>query len=165
MAATYEPIATTTLTGTSTAITFTSFGGYTDLVLVCSVKNSTANWPSPRLQFNTDTAGGNTYYSNTFMYGTGSGSGSSGRQANDDGIALGNVDNANFSTVIANIMNYTNTTTYKTVVSRIGSASSNTQAYVGMWRRTGAITDITITPQVYSFDIGSTFTLYGIKAA
>ena len=165
MASTYEPIATTTLTGTSTSVTFNSItGSYTDLVLVCSVKNSTANWPSPRLQFNTDTAGGNTYYSNTFLLGNGS-SASSGRQANDDGIALGNVDNANFSTVIANIMNYSNTTTHKTVVSRIGSASASTQAYVGMWRRTGAITDITIVPQVYSFTSGSTFTLYGIKAA
>ena len=163
MSSTYEPLYSTTLGSTSTSITFNSFSGYTDLVLVCSVKNTTASWPSPRLQFNTDT-GSNSFYSNTFIQGDGT-SPSSGRASNDDGIALGNVDNANFSTVIVNIMNYSNTTTHKTVVSRIGSGSSNVQAYVGMWRRTGAITDITIIPQVYSFAIGSTFTLYGIKAA
>ena len=38
MAATYEPIYTTTLGSNQTSITLNSFGGYTDLRIVCNVK-------------------------------------------------------------------------------------------------------------------------------
>ena len=65
-------------------------------------------------------------------------------------------------------MNYSNTTTNKTVLARGNRASSGVVAQVGMWGNTSAITSITIDnvdSASANFVAGSTFTLYGIKAA
>jgi hypothetical protein len=62
-----------------------------------------------------------------------------------------------------NFFNYSNTTTYKTVLTRAGRNNQATEAFVGLWRNTAAITSISLTSQTYTTD--STFTLYGIKAA
>jgi hypothetical protein len=43
-------------------------------------------------------------------------------------------------------------------------ASGGTEAVVGLWRNTAAITDIQLFAAASTFAIGSTFTLYGIKA-
>jgi hypothetical protein len=66
-------------------------------------------------------------------------------------------------------MNYSNATTYKTWLSRNNRASASnapgTEALVGLWRSTSAITELVIGLTGGNFDTGSTFTLYGIKAA
>jgi hypothetical protein len=63
-------------------------------------------------------------------------------------------------------MNYANTTTYKTVLTRANAAASGVDASVGLWGSTAAITSITFDlPLVRTISTGSTFTLYGIKAA
>jgi hypothetical protein len=63
-------------------------------------------------------------------------------------------------------MNYSNTTTYKTVLLRSNNASAITVATVGLWRSTSAINTIKIYADGAAvFSVGSTFTLYGIKAA
>ena len=163
--ATYEPIATTTL-GTSTAtVTFSSFSGYTDLILVCNII-SVNSGGSSSLQFNSDT-GSN--YSYTRLDGDGT-TAVSGRASNTTTIYLsGNGDTSTTvpSTTITQIMNYSNTTTYKTILSR-GSwngASKETDTRVGLWRNTNAITSISILAYAQNFATGSTFTLYGIAAA
>jgi len=70
------------------------------------------------------------------------------------------------STSIANFMNYSNTTTFKTSISRAGNAAGGTDLIVGLWRNTAAITTILIDPSgATTFAIGTTYTLYGIKAA
>jgi len=63
-------------------------------------------------------------------------------------------------------MNYTNTTTYKTVISR-GNSDTYVLAYASLWRATPqAITTITMGNEAaVNFVVGSTFTLYGILAA
>jgi hypothetical protein len=63
-------------------------------------------------------------------------------------------------------MNYANTTTYKTAISRGSESVNGVMAIVVLWRKTPeAITSILLKPSTGNFDIGSTFTLYGIKAA
>jgi hypothetical protein len=66
-------------------------------------------------------------------------------------------------------MNYSNSTTYKTVLGRSNRASSDTAADVGLWRSTSAITRIDLAMggsfPTNNFASGSTFTLYGIAAA
>ena len=60
-------------------------------------------------------------------------------------------------------MNYANTTTYKTVLTRASSNGDIVMANVSTWRSTSAITSL-----VYAgatFNSGTVFTLYGIKAA
>ena len=65
---------------------------------------------------------------------------------------------------IVHFMNYANTTTYKTVLTRSNNASRAVETLVSTWRSTAAINSI----EYYAsgnFDTGSTFNLYGITAA
>jgi len=62
-------------------------------------------------------------------------------------------------------MNYSNSTTYNTALSRFVSAGSETTADVHLWRDTSAVTSITVATSTNNYATGSTFTLYGIKAA
>jgi hypothetical protein len=159
---TYTPIATTTLTGSSNTLTFSSIAGtYTDLVIA-----SSASMPSSDdaflVQFNSDT-GSN--YSTTFVYANGTTT-YSGRITSSTSTVQGRAGNATFGTSYIQFQNYSNTTTYKTVLSRGGSASGLVVAYVGLWRSTAAITSIKLTSESgNNFSNGSTFTLYGIAAA
>lgn len=165
MAATYEPIATNTVSGTSTSqIDFTSISSaYTDLVLVSNYGIS-ANLYGMRIRFNSDT-GSN--YSDTALYGDG-GSAASFRDTSATSIitsATGvsnNVLNYNF---ICNVQNYANTSTYKTALVRANATGREVVACVGLWRSTSAITSVNVFVGSGYILAGSTFTLYGIKAA
>jgi len=166
MAQTYTPLATNTVSGSSTsAVSFTSIPQtYTDLVIVANTSNS-VSLESLALTFNGDTG---TNYSNTRLYGNGT-SAISDRATSAAYIAA--LLNSNtIGNSIIHIMNYANTTTYKTTISRTGDASNRTSAVVGLWRgstgsATQAITSITITVTGSNYVSGSTFSLYGIKAA
>jgi hypothetical protein len=165
MTATYEKIATNTLGSATNSITFSTISGaYTDLVLISHITGfSDANY-SAAIRFNSDTG---TNYSLKNIYGTGSSaasdSTSNAAQIQCFGKAVG-VPNA-VSTGITNIMNYSNTTTYKTALTRWGQASVGLNANVGTWRSTSAITSVTIFGlNSNTFSTGSTFTIYGIKA-
>lgn len=168
MAATYSPIATTTLGSAQASVTFSSFSGYTDLVVVCSVLMATNN-NNLKLQFNSDTG---TNYSNTWLSMYGTSSVQSGRQSSVAQVSIGlptGFSSTNPGTAIINVPNYANTTTYKTVLYRMGAAAvgasdGEVTATVGLWRNTSAITSLTLTGST-NIAAGSTFTLYGITAA
>jgi hypothetical protein len=160
--ATYEPIATTTLSSAQNSVTFSSIPGtYTDLVLLTNA-GITSGIEDIALQFNSDTG---TNYSRTYMYGDGS-SAVSGRNSSVARIALGTFGSGSINGInICHIQNYANTTTYKTVISRGSNASSVAIAYAGLWRSTSAITSMTLGTTGSTWMSGSTFTLYGIAAA
>ena len=162
---TYTPIATTTISGTTTnSITFSSISGsYTDLILIFS--GGVISGGQGRIQFNSDTG---TNYSRTVLKGDGT-TASSGRNTNSDRIDFaqaGQFNDGISTNVIVNIMNYSNTTTYKTILSRFNSIGSipEVNAEIGLWRNISAITSIKFYTDV-NFNSGSTFTLYGIAAA
>jgi len=162
MTATYEKIATTTLGSASATVTFSSVSGsYTDLIIVAQIKATSATFLD--LRFNSD-AGSN--YSRTVLSGNGS-TASSERRSNQTQIATDYYEtiqtNLNYITTL-HIMNYSNSTTYKTVLCRPNNAATGTGATVGLWRNTAAITSVDLRANSNSFDTGSTFTLYGIKA-
>lgn len=162
MPATYEPIATTTLGTTASTVTFSTIPGtYTDLILVWTgtLSSSTSVWG---LQYNSDT-GSN--YSWTSLRGDGSAA-SSTRDSGSTRILCGWIGTSQ-TTELVHIMNYSNTTTNKTNISRNNStvASTYVSANVGLWRSTSAITSVTARTDSSTFASGSTFTLYGIKAA
>jgi len=69
------------------------------------------------------------------------------------------------STAELNIMNYSNTNTYKTGISRTSVPKYRVDATVGMWRSTAAINSITVTPTDTPLNVGTVVTIYGIKAA
>lgn len=158
---TYTPLATTTVSGTSTtSITFNSFTGYTDLVIISQFKSTTS---SIQMQFNGDTA---TNYSTTRMYGYGSGY-ASDRLTNVNQIDFSIGGTTDWNMTIANIQNYSNSTTYKTCLARLSNPSdTGAEAQVSLWRNTNAITSIVIKQSGAGyFNAGSTFTLYGIASA
>ena len=160
---TYTPLARTTLTTSSTTVTFSSIPAtFTDLVLVISAWGSTAG--DAYLRFNGDTASN---YSDTVLRGNGS-TASSVRDSNAAGIDMGAISTTftEFTPIIFNIQNYSNSTTYKTALGRISNAASVVTAIVGLWRNTAAITSVTCSERTNTgWQSGSTFTLYGILAA
>ena len=164
MPATYESIATTTISGTSTnQVTFNSISGsYTDIVLVANfgVTTATAN-----IYYRVNNDSG-TNYSNTNLNGTGS-SATSTRASSANRIYAdsGGSTTSVGSTLMLQFMNYSNTTTNKTILARFGNASYGVYAGVGLWRSTAAITRIDAYIDGHNFADGSTLTLYGIKAA
>jgi len=165
MALTYEKIASTTLSSTQSTVTFSSISNsYTDLVLVMNPISNTTSGSYPYLRFNGDSG---TNYSRTMMQGTGSAAQSDKSSNSSEGYFIyGNqvTTDAAFNAIV-NIQNYSNTTTNKTFLSRTNVASDRTEALVGLWRSTSAITSITIYCGSNSFVSGSTFTLYGILKA
>jgi hypothetical protein len=164
---TYEPIATQTLGSAAASVTFSSISGaYTDLVLVANYIPTTQG-NTIRLTFNSDSA---TNYSKTYVGAwTGNFTGST-RFSNYSYLfnlwQIGGVLGPNIVTF--NIMNYSNTTTFKTCLLRastVSSPDSEVSAEVGLWRSTAAINTILLTSSSTTFAIGSTFSLYGIKSS
>jgi hypothetical protein len=159
MASTYEKIATTTLGSAATSTTFSSIPAtYTDLVCVVTSTISSSG-DAIYARVNGDT-GSN--YSSTRLYGDGS-TPSTDRITSATSSALG-LMGASQSTLIINVMNYVNATTYKTFLAR-SAANNFVEAAVGLWRNTAAITSLTVLTGGQTFQTGATFTLYGIKAA
>jgi hypothetical protein len=173
MPQTYVPIASTTLTASATEINFTSVPStYTDLVLVCNggMSRSGAAFLMRVGNGSIDTG---TNYSETDLYGTGSAAASQ-RQTNTTYwnifSGVGSSTTAGENTFIMQLMNYSNTTTNKTMLGRAASATTTaypgTAAAVFLWRSTSAINTIRLYRQITdTFITGSTFTLYGILKA
>lgn len=161
---TYEKIEAKTLGSNTATVTFTSIPAtYTDLVMIMSVTNTGAA-NSVNAKFNSD-SGSN--YSFTDLGGNGSAAGS-WRASNQSSLALeyaGGISSTQ-GNYIMNLMNYANTTTYKTIITRHNDTAYGLDANVGLWRSTSAINRIDFNiANATSFTTGSTFTLYGIKAA
>jgi hypothetical protein len=162
--ATYFPLATTTLTSDVATVSFSSFSGYTDLLLVTDNFQSGGTQSNLYLQFNGDTA---TNYSRTWLSGDGS-SAYSGRESSMSSIGLTAYAYPQTTTHWAgliHIQNYSNATTNKTILVRGNNSAVGVDAIVGLWRSTSAITSLTLSRFNNLFATGSTFTIYGIKAA
>jgi hypothetical protein len=158
---TYEAIATNTTTALAASVTFSSIPQtYTDLVLVCEGVSASGD-AYPYLNFNGDT-GAN--YSGTNLYGDGS-TATSDRRSNSTRHDIVFWRSTGRNNLIANVMNYSNSTTFKTTLSRGNNAEYSTHSTVMLWRNTNAITSLTVYAQYVNFGVGSTFSLYGIKAA
>ena len=165
MPATYEPIATTTLSSTASTITFSSISGsYTDLRIILTATTTASVVPS--LRFNSNTA---TNYSNTSLHGNGS-TANSGRNTSTNEMFM--TDNTQTSTTIPilvdiNIFSYSGSTN-KTVLSCNSgdlNGSGVVERVVGLWRQTAAITSIELRARSTTWASGTTATLYGILKA
>lgn len=156
---TYEPIATTTTTGSTASISFSSFSGYTDLRLVSDVV-----WANTTNMFLTINGDSGTNYSNTVIVGNGS-TRVTDRQTNQIRLAMGyNGTTANNRIMHeVDFMNYSNTNIFKTILVKVTNPTSDLIRQIGLYRSATAITSITLNPQIGSFNAGSTFTIYGIK--
>jgi len=167
MAATYEKIATTTLTSTEAQITFSSIPAtYTDLILAVNIGVNVTG--SMQVRLNGDTGANYSTltaiaYNNT-VTGSGTYSGLSWMYAN---VASGLPTTLGSASAVMQFNNYSNSTTYKTMLARYANVSiPEVDTTVCTWRNTAAITSINLfsyTGSVYL--VGTRATLYGIKAA
>lgn len=168
MPATYEPIATTTLSSPATQIDFTSIPNtYTDLRIVFVGTTSSTGYVV-RVRFNGD-SGNN--YSSTYIDGTSAGSAGSSRYSNVQRLTAGQgfTSTTELNLVTYDIFSYAGSTNKSTLFTQQqDNNGTGAVAYnVGLWRNTAAITTIrlfTDDPSV-NFITGSRATLYGIKAA
>jgi hypothetical protein len=168
MPATYDKIETRTLGSSASSVTFTAIpSSYTDLVLICDFSMASPSGTAyivGRLGNGSIDTGNN--YSSTVFVGNGTTLGS---------YATSSVNYIQYDTyitgsirtmIIHNFFNYSNTSTFKNSMGRTSSAAANVSQITNLWRSTSAIERL----QLYdftgnSFATGSTFTLYGIKAA
>jgi len=162
MPATYEPIATQTLGSTASQVTFSSIPStYTDFVLV-SAPIGTGD-AQMFIRFNNDSSSS---YGYVLMASNGSSvvPYTTGPVVNIGTDYFFSITTSGGITLI-NVMNYANTTTYKTALIRANNATKSTITNVGTWQNTSAINRIDLFATSASFAAGSVFTIYGIKAA
>lgn len=171
MPATYEPIATYTVTGSpllgTTGVTFNSIPQtYTDLVVIQTV--STTSLPAivcMRVGNGSVDTGAN--YSYTSL----SGNGSVASSTNQSNITLWISVLAHTGTTVGmyrtNIMNYSDTAATKLALARYdNNVYGGVEVIVQPWRSNSAINTVQcFLDRAEYYAIGSTFTLYGIKAA
>jgi hypothetical protein len=159
MTSTYEKIATTTLGSATGTVTFSSISSaYTDLVVVFVGKPTSAQ--TCTLRYNND-SGSN--YSQTDLIGNGSSAVTQRGQNNTSQRLYDVLAGSNpINTLIFNINNYSNTTTYKTTLLRGSDDGGEVGTTVYLWRNTAAINRLDFIASTWSS--GSTFTIYGIKA-
>ena len=173
MPLTYDTIATTTLSSTQNVVTFNSFAGYTDLVVIASVKNTgtstyVVSWGG--LRFNGD-ATANKYSNMAITSRVTPTNTLTSDSSVGNALACMNVfrnDHDNFNTTIIHIPNYASTTTYKNALGTSTGSMRFVFESIGIWKDNSAITSLSFISEdssVSRFDVGSVFTLYGILAA
>ena len=169
MPTTYEPIASQTLSSAAGIVTFSSIPQtYTDLVFIVNAKSTFAAYDISAIRINGIGSG----YSKTYIESNGSGV-SAGRGSAEISLRAGYLPGTNYterSSDMYYFQNYTNTTDYKSVICRCNAVNTsvnfNVQTQISMVTTTNAITQITLqTANGSSLLAGSTFALYGIKAA
>lgn len=171
---TYVALRQSTLSVDATSVTWdlTGVTGYTDLVIVASqyTKFGSAGSAGLFLRFNGSSA---TNYSCTLGYSGGTtplSTRASGQNRGEVGQTWTTTSSTTtkFNPAVINIQNYANTTTYKTIIGRSGSADGINDMTVMLWKgatgsSTEAITSIEISTNATTFLAGSTFALYGIS--
>ena len=162
MTVTYDKIATTTLGTTTATVNFSSISGsYTDLVVI--ITGSFNGNDLPAWQVGNGSAS-TTGYSQTILRGNGTSALSVGfsNQSLTWSGDVNNIANSQFNCII-NFQNYSNTTTFKTMLSRYNNPGYETMTGVNLWRDTSAINYLSFKGlSSNSYNSGTTFTLYGI---
>ena len=167
---TYVALDTKTISIAATSIEFTSIPqGYTDLVLSANVTTAT-DGEGISFQVGNGSVDTTAIYSRTLMSGANDNGVASFRQTGQSAISMQyaiGVGSNQPSVYQVHFMNYSSGLTYKTFLvnaSTFRGTSTNkkeTMRQVGLWRSNSAIDTIKVSATA-NFNVGSTFTLYGI---
>jgi hypothetical protein len=172
----YESIATTTVgSGGSASVTFSSIPAtYTHLQIRVLAQNDRATYGFDSINFTFNSVGG-TSYANHSLRGDGSSAVSDG-SINDASIgaprAIGTTTGGTFGGVIIDVLDYANTSKFKTtrtlagvdVNGTVGGLGGAVGLSSGLFKDTTAISSIIFTPgSASTFSQYSSFALYGIK--
>jgi hypothetical protein len=164
----YDSIATVTLGSASSPIQFTSIPQtYTHLQLRLMIKNASNS--SVFMRFN---SAGGTAYATHYL----SGDGASARAGNwtSDGYVRLFADQGTpttaqtniFGVAVIDILDYTNTSKYKTTRSLLGydaNGSGGVELDSGLWQSTAAVTQIDLITGGTNFQQYTSAALYGVK--
>lgn len=168
----YESIATATGTGSSGTITFSSIPAtYSHLQIRCIARTDTGfSTDYIQFRFNSDTGSNYTYHG---IEGDGSAASAFGGTSQtiglDTNITGGGAASNIIGTAIIDILDYGNTSKYKTVRT-IGGQDSNGSGQIrfmsNLWLSTSAINRIDLTSyRSANWTTQTVFALYGIKGA
>lgn len=164
MPKTYEKIATQTLVATNANIIFNNIpSSFTDLVIIGSLASSATGAVRCRLNGDAGTNYEVMYQSTTSTAGTISGA----YDTSVDGAYIswhGASTATSWCGLVLNLFNYSNSSTYKPALARFGGKNEASMT-VFNWKSTNPINQINIFNHASVWSIGSTLTLYGIKAA
>lgn len=160
----FESIATVTAAGGETTLSFTSIPStYVALQIRGISKNGTGS-DNVEIRFNSD-SGSNYSFHN--LQGNGASVSATGSATQTNG-RVGVDTNTEWWSAIIDIHDYASTSRYKTVRSFTGfdaNGSGNVRLMSSLWQSTSAVTSIQLFHGTYTWTAGSTFALYGIKAA
>lgn len=164
----YELITKETVGTAVASVVFSSIPQtYTDLFLVCAARTSRAATSDNLIvRFNSDTSA---IYSSTNVFVDNAIS--TARSANDTSCFWSYIPSASqngntYGSAVMNIMNYSNTTTYPTTLCKSANTNAQVEYTTNVYRSLAAISTLTMLSGTGSnIAVGSTFTLYGIKAA
>ena len=169
----YESISTVTAAGGETSLTLSSISSTFTHLQVRAIARDTytgTNIRSLLVRFNSDT-GSN--YARHIFYGNGTSALATGTDtttfmnlwscAPADGMTA-----SVYGGILLDVLDYASTTKYKTMRGFTGADVNGTGSVnlvSGLWQSTSAITSITFIAEATAFKAGTTFALYGIKAA
>jgi hypothetical protein len=168
----YESIATTTLGSATATISFTSIPAtYTHLQLRATLRpdNTAGGAFTAYAKFNSDATTGN--YVNHGLYGNGASASSFRDQVTGGGVWAGYGPRVatTFGVAVMDILDYANTSKYKTVRMLSGddrNGSGDIILISGLWMSTSAINRIDLTVEGGgNFATYTQYALYGIKGA
>ena len=165
------PIAYYSGNNTSGVVVFSNIPQiYQDLMIVIKGRSTqSAIWSGINFFLNAD--GTTSNYSRTRLQGDGStnsyrDNSSSGAGAAMDCITGANATSGVFSSHITHILNYANTSTYKTMLSRTAmdaNGSGYVYLWVNLWRSTSAVSSIQLNTYSGNYDTGTTIELFGVR--
>jgi hypothetical protein len=163
MASTYSPIQTQTLGSNQSTVTLSSIPStYTDLILVVNAKWSTTNG-NCLVRFNGDSASNYNYLRLST-----NGSVTASATGNNQSSLVNLFDIENPTTTLGFFMFYIKdyaSTNNKVAWYSHNTTTDNLKRYIAQWRSSSTINSISFTNDNATCVTGSTFTLYGIKAA
>ena len=159
MPSTYEPISSQTLGSAASIVTFSDIPTiYTDLRLIAVFTDSNSY---TLLRFNSDS---NNNYSRTYLSNA-----TPGRTSNISSAYLDGYNTGPLASNIFDIFSYASPNVFKSCLNSVANMGGSTEVvrHSYLWRSTSAITSISIISpnSTSSIASGSTFSLYGIKAA
>jgi hypothetical protein len=154
---TYQPLATITLGSPAASVSFASISPFfRDLIL--DITGTTTAIRNIRVRPNNDATG---YYSFARMFGSGSVT-NSATGSTETAIYAGNLTNTTIGQARLTALDYSATDKHKTFLIRHDLSSEGTQAIVGRWPSTSAITSLVCSLDGDNYLAGTTFNLYGI---
>ena len=163
-AAAYEHIQSTILTGSQASVTFSNLNTYASTYKHLQLRMVVGTDPSDSLLMVINGDTGNNYAHHSLIGYPALQSTPYANASTSTGTFRVGISSANFSPNIIDILDFSSTS--KNTTTRTMSGNVNTQIirmFSGLWNNTAAVTSIEIKSENYLMQIGSRFSLYGIK--